>query len=74
MFDVVFCVDCWIDIYDDRNWCLGYVFMICINCGFCYFIVQLVFYDWVNIGMLVFEMCIVCQQEYNNLFDWCYYF
>ncbi len=64
--DVAMCPDCRQELYDSDNRRYQYPFITCTNCGPRYSIITALPYDRPFTTMKKFEMCPVCQKEYNN--------
>ncbi len=64
--DVALCKDCREELYQPENRRRLYPFITCTNCGPRYSIIKKLPYDRVTTTMVTFEMCEVCQVEYNN--------
>ena len=67
--DLATCDDCLRDIFDAKNRRYRYPFTNCTNCGTRYSIIRAVPYDRHNTTMHKFQMCDVCQAEYDYPLD-----
>ncbi len=67
--DLGSCRDCVNDIFDEKNRRDGYPFTNCTNCGPRFSIVRELPYDRPNTSMREFELCPVCQSEYDDPAD-----
>lgn len=61
------------EFFDFINKCYMYFFIVCINCGFRFMIIEDFFYDCENMMMKEFLMCDFCWSEYEDFFNRCYY-
>jgi hydrogenase maturation protein HypF len=66
--DVAMCEECKSELHNSDNRRFQYPFITCTNCGPRYSIIQNLPYDRPFTTMDKFEMCPVCQEEYNNPF------
>ena len=65
--DIATCPDCVQELFDskDRRW--EYPFLNCTNCGPRFSIMKNIPYDRSNTTMAEFEMCCLCQNEYDEV-------
>ncbi len=64
--DVSVCKDCLGELFDKNDRRFRYPFINCTNCGTRFTITRDVPYDRPNTTMSVFQMCALCQSEYDN--------
>ncbi len=67
--DFAMCPDCKAELHDIDNFRYQYPFITCTHCGPRYSIITSLPYDRPNTTMHSFEMCEVCNDEYNNAED-----
>ncbi|MDQ3751263.1 MAG: carbamoyltransferase HypF, partial [Acidobacteriota bacterium] len=64
--DVSICDDCLREMFDGNDRRFRYPFINCTNCGTRFTIIKDIPYDRPNTTMSVFQMCQLCQSEYDN--------
>ena len=64
--DVSICEDCLGELFEENDRRFRYPFINCTSCGTRFTIIRDIPYDRPNTTMSVFEMCELCQSEYNN--------
>ncbi|MBA4124561.1 MAG: carbamoyltransferase HypF [Acidobacteria bacterium] len=64
--DVSICDDCLREMFDGNDRRFRYPFINCTNCGTRFTIIKDIPYDRPNTTMNVFQMCKLCQSEYDN--------
>ncbi len=64
--DVSVCEDCLRELFDENDRRFRYPFINCTNCGTRFTIIKDIPYDRLNTTMSVFQMCDLCQSEYDN--------
>jgi len=64
--DVSVCEDCLRELFDQNDRRFRYPFINCTNCGTRFTIAKDIPYDRPNTTMSIFEMCELCQSEYDN--------
>ncbi len=64
--DVATCPECLGDVLNPSNSRYQYAFTNCTSCGPRYSIIKGLPYDRVNTTMKAFEMCSICEKEYND--------
>lgn len=64
--DIATCYNCENELLDSKNRRYGHPFISCVTCGPRYSIIKELPYDRHNITMRDFEMCEVCQSEYDQ--------
>ena len=64
--DVSVCKDCLRELFDKNDRRFRYPFVNCTNCGTRFTIIKDIPYDRPQTTMNVFQMCELCQSEYEN--------
>jgi hydrogenase maturation protein HypF len=67
--DASICGDCLRELFSEQDRRFRYPFINCTNCGPRFTIIEDIPYDRPNTTMSVFQMCEMCQSEYNNPLD-----
>ncbi|MCK4249167.1 MAG: carbamoyltransferase HypF [Candidatus Omnitrophica bacterium] len=67
--DICICNDCLKELFDPKDRRYLYPFVNCTNCGPRFSIIKDIPYDRPFTTMNVFDMCLRCQTEYDNICD-----